>query len=140
MESFQTVWKVSGQSGNLPEGPESFQTDWKVSSWSRKFPDSFLTVWKVSGQCKKCLDCLETLQTVWKVCKQSGNFSDKYFIICSIVATSISCTFVRRVLALGVYVATAIYALLAQTCRKRDLRTFVAHLLQKRFTHSVRKV
>ena len=27
----KTVLKVSGQSGNLPDGPESFQTDLKVS-------------------------------------------------------------------------------------------------------------
>ena len=100
-----------------------------VSSWSGKFPYSleiFLTVWKVYGQCRKFPDCLETFQPVWNVSEQSGNFPDKYCIVCSIVARSISYTFVRRVSALW------------HLWRDNDLRTFGTYMSRKRFTHFCR--
>ena len=137
------MWKVSRLSGKFQDSLETYQKVQKVSRRIGKFPvgpESFHIVWKFSRQYGKFLDSIESFRTVWKVSKQSGNFLNKYFIVGSIVATSISCTFVRRVLALGVYVATAIYALLAQICRKSDLRNFGAHMLQKQFTHSVQKV
>ena len=83
--------------------------------------------------CSQSNICQESFQTVWKVFEQSRNFPEKYSIVCSIVATSISYTFVTRVLACmsrkrfthfwHIYVAKAIYALLAHTCRENDLRT-----------------
>ena len=39
LESFRTVWKVSGQSGKFSDSLESFRTVWKVSRESGKFPD-----------------------------------------------------------------------------------------------------
>ena len=115
MESFQTVWKVSGQSENLPDGPESFQTDWKVSSWSGKFPDSlkiFLIVWKVSGQYGKFPDSVDSFQFpiyILHFCKNSfGTFA---------------CCMLQKALIKGfmhfwrIYVARPIYALLAHMCR-----------------------
>ena len=57
-ESFQAVWKVSGQSGNFPDGLESFQLVWKVSSWSEKFPGSL-----------EFFDSVESFWTVYKVPK-----------------------------------------------------------------------
>ena len=57
MESFQTVWKVSGQPGEVLNGQESFQTVLKVSGHYGKVPDS-----------------LESFRTVWKVSRQSGKF------------------------------------------------------------------
>ena len=137
------MWKVSRLFGKFQDSLETYQMVRKVSRRTEKFPDrleSLQLVRKVSRESGNFLDSMETFRTVQKVSELSGNFLDKYFIVGSIAATSISCTFVRRVLALGVYVATAIYALLAQICRKSNLRTFGAHMLQKRFTHSVRKV
>ena len=89
---------------------------------------NFSHCWKLSRLSGNFPDCSETFQTVWKVSEQSGNFPDKYSIVCSIVATSISCTFVRRVLTCmsrkqfthfwHIFVAKAIYALLAHICRE----------------------
>ena len=59
LESFSTVWKVSGKSGKFPESMESFRRVWKVSGQSGKFPDS-----------------LESFQTVWKLSRQFGKFPD----------------------------------------------------------------
>ena len=119
MKSLQTVWKVSGQSGNLPDGPESFQTDWKVSSWSGKFPDSleiFATVWKVSGQYRKFPDCLESFQTVWKLSRQIF-YCWQY--CCNIHILH----FCKK--SFGTW----------RVCRDSDLRTFGTNMSQKQFTH-----
>ena len=40
LESFCTVWKISGQSGKFLDSQESFQSVEKVSGLSGKFPDS----------------------------------------------------------------------------------------------------
>ena len=104
-ETFQTVWKVSRQSGNFLHCPETFHTVKKISILYGNFADR-----------------LKTYQTVWKLSEQSGNFLDKYFIVCSIVATSISCTFEKRVLAFW------------HVCRESDLRTFGKYMSRKRFT------
>ena len=53
MESFQTVWKVSEQSGKFPDSLESFRTVWNFFGQSGRFLTnlkSFWTAWKVSGQ------------------------------------------------------------------------------------------
>ena len=92
LESFQTLWKVSGQSGKFPDSwkvsrqsgkfpdsLENFRTVWKVSGQSGKFPDSvesFWTVWKVSGQSGKFPDSLESFRTVWKISREYGKFPD----------------------------------------------------------------
>ena len=51
LESFLTVWKVSGQSGEYLESLESFRKDWKVSG-----------VWKVFRQSGKFSDRLESFR------------------------------------------------------------------------------
>ena len=61
LQSFQTVRKVSGQSGKFPDCLKSFQTVRKFSRESGKFPD-----------------CLESFWTVWKVFGLSGKFSLQY--------------------------------------------------------------
>ena len=79
LESFRTVWKVSGQSGKCPDSLESFRTVWKVSGQFGKIPDSlesFRTVWKNSGQSGKFPDSLEKFRTVWNVSRESGKFPD----------------------------------------------------------------
>ena len=77
LESFQTVWKVSRQSGKFPDSLESFQTVWQVFSQPGKFPDSlesFQTFCKVSRHSGKFSVSLQSFQTVWKVSVQSGKF------------------------------------------------------------------
>ena len=68
LESFRTVWKVSGQSGKFLGSLESFRTVWKVSGLSGKFLDSlesFWTVRKVSGQSGKFPGSLESFW-IWE--------------------------------------------------------------------------
>jgi len=75
LESFQTVWKVSRQSGKFPDSLETFRTVWTVSGQSGKFLDSlesFQTVWKVSGQSGKFPVSLESFRTVWKIYPKIG--------------------------------------------------------------------
>ena len=64
------VWKVSSWSGKFPvsleffDSVESFWTVWKVSGQSEKFLkslESFRIVYKVSGQAEKFPDNLRTL-------------------------------------------------------------------------------
>ena len=43
LECFQTVWKVSGQTGKFPEDLESFRTAWKVYGQSGRFPTNLET-------------------------------------------------------------------------------------------------
>ena len=53
LESFCSVWKVSGQSGKFPDSLESFRTVWNFFGQSGRFLTnlkSFWTAWKVSGQ------------------------------------------------------------------------------------------
>ena len=72
--------KSSQLSGKFPDSLESFRTVWKVSGQSGKCPDSlesFRTVWKVSGQFGKIPDSLESFRTVWKNSGQSGKFPDR---------------------------------------------------------------
>ena len=38
LESFLTIWKVSGDPGKFPDSLESFLTVWKVSKQCQKFP------------------------------------------------------------------------------------------------------
>ena len=62
MESFQTVWKLSGNSEKFSESLESFWTIWKDFNQSGKFLDSlecFWTIWKVYNQLGKFPDTLE---------------------------------------------------------------------------------
>ena len=54
LESFLTVWNVSGQGGEYPDSLETFQTVWKV----------FWKLRKVSIQPGKFPDSLESFQTV----------------------------------------------------------------------------
>ena len=39
LETFQMVWKLSGQPGNFPDDLETFRMVWKLSAWSGNFPD-----------------------------------------------------------------------------------------------------
>ena len=57
LESFLTVWKISGQSGK-------FWEVWKVSGQSRKFLESFQTIQKACGQFGKFPDSLESFVIV----------------------------------------------------------------------------
>ena len=98
-ESFQTVWKVSRQSGKIPDSPETFYTVWKLSTLSKKIPDylknfldqlgTFHIVWKFSrlsgnfpGRVEtfrtawNFYECPETFHSVWKLSKLSKNFPD----------------------------------------------------------------
>ena len=65
VESFRTVWKVSGQSGKLPDSLESFRTVEIVFGQSGKFLDSleifWVLVWKVP----------DSLVIFWTVLRQS---------------------------------------------------------------------
>ena len=67
LKSFRTVWKDSGQSGNMTDSLESFRTFCKVSGGSKMF----------CGESGKILDSQESCWTIWKVSNwsgQSGNF------------------------------------------------------------------
>ena len=98
MESFQTGWKVSGQCGKFPDSSES----------------SVQTVWKASGQSGKFQESLESFKMVWKVSRRTGKFADGLE----------SCMLRKRFPHFWrIYVAKAIYALLAHICRENDLRT-----------------
>ena len=77
LESFQTVWKVSKQSGNFLHCPETFHTVKKISRLSGNFPDqlgTFQTVWKLSGSYGNFPYRLESFQSVRKLSRLSGNF------------------------------------------------------------------
>ena len=94
----------------FPDSLESFRTIWKVSGQSRTFPDSlesFRTVWKVSEQSEKFLDSLENFRTVWKVFEQSGKFPANPVNICTLSPMS------RKQFTYfwSIYVVKAIYAL-----------------------------
>ena len=138
LESFWRVWKVSGESGKFPDRLESFQPVWKVSIQSGKLPDSlesFLTVWRVSGHSGIIPDSLEHFWTVWTFSGQFGKFlsslgsflfSVKSFrtvwkipTMCAIV--EMACMQNRFMHFLHIYVAKAVYALLAHFCRENDL-------------------
>jgi hypothetical protein len=82
LESFRTVWKVSGQSGKFPGSLESFRTVWKVSGLSGKFLDSlesFWTVWKVSGQSGKFPGSLESFW-IWEKFPKNTPFFNSHHI------------------------------------------------------------
>ena len=129
LESFRKVWKVSGQSRKFSDSLESFHTVWKVSRQAGKFPvrtvwkvsgqfGMFLTVWKGSRRSGKFPDSLETFQRVWKVMDGLEYFQTVWNIS-------------RR--SVKLYVAKAIYTLLAHICRENDLRTPSGKFLRVRF-------
>ena len=47
LKTFWMVWKLSGWYGNFPDGLETFWMVWKHSGWSGKFPDGLETFWMV---------------------------------------------------------------------------------------------
>ena len=47
LKTFWMVWKLSGWYGNFPVGLETFWMVWKHSGWSGKFPDGLETFWMV---------------------------------------------------------------------------------------------
>ena len=120
---FRKVWKFFRQSGKFPESLETFQTVQKVSSQAGKF-----------------LYSMESSRTVWKVMDSQESFQmvlfppDCLHYCCNIHILH----FCKK--SFDVFVAKAIYALLARVCRESDLRTFAAYMSRKQFTHSVRKV
>ena len=76
-------------------------------------------------------DPLETFRTVWKLSRQ--------IFYCLQYCCNIHILhFCKK--SFDMYVAKAIYAVLAHICRESNLRTFGAYMSRKRFTHSVRKV
>ena len=78
-ESFQTVWKVSRQSGNFLHCQKTFNTVKKNSRLSENFPDqlkTFQIVWKLSRVSGEFPECPESFQTVWKVSRPSRYFPD----------------------------------------------------------------
>ena len=80
LESFQTVWKLSGNFEKFSESLESFWTIWKIFGRSGKFPDSlkgFWTVWKYAGHSGKFPDGLLSFRRIWKVVGRSGRFPYK---------------------------------------------------------------
>ena len=123
MESFQIVWKVSGQSKKFQDSLESFRTVWKISRQCGKFLDSlesFRTLWKLFRWSGKFPDDLESFQLVRKLSTPYRKFLDKYFIVCNIHIVHFC---IRIVLALW------------HVCRESDLRTFGTYMSQKQFTH-----
>ena len=65
----------------MPDSLESSQTDWKVSGESGKFYNSvkyniIYTVGKVSELSREFPDSLESFWTIWKVYNQLGKFPD----------------------------------------------------------------
>ena len=133
VESFRTVWKVSGWFGKFPDSLESFRSVWKVSVQSGKFPDSlesFRTVWtvygqftdslKISGKSGKFSDSLESFQTVWKISGQSGKFTDSLKVSRQSEKNSLLmshvkiCRETKAIYALLMYIAKTNYALLTQ--------------------------
>ena len=83
LETFQTIWKLSRQSGTITGNRKNFQTIRKAYRKSGKFPDSLetyqtiwkkiMTIWKFSRQYRNFLDNLEIFQTFWKLYRQFGN-------------------------------------------------------------------
>ena len=72
MESFRILVEVPG-------GPESFQTVWKISRQSGKFPDdveSSQLVQKVFQIVWNFFDSVESFQIVWRLSSRSGKFPD----------------------------------------------------------------
>ena len=168
LESYRTVWKVSGESGKFQDGLES-------SGPFGKFPDSVESkqVWNVDRLFGKLLDSLESFRRVWKVSRPSGEFPDRLESFRTVWKVSGQfgkfCTdcleSFRTVWKVSgksgkfqdglesfqtdwkvcrrsgkLYVATALSSLLAHICRRSDLRTFGAYMSRKRFTHSIQKV
>ena len=72
LESFQTFWKASRQSGNFLHCLETFHTVKKIS----RISGIFRTNWKVSRPSGDFPDCLETFRTGWKLSRLSRNFPD----------------------------------------------------------------
>ena len=82
-ESFQTLWKVSRQSGNFLYCPETFYTVRKLPTLSRKFPDyleTFRTNYKLSSPSGNFPDRLETFRIVRKLSRHSGNFPHSFIL------------------------------------------------------------
>ena len=78
---FLRVWKDFAQNdkifpGKCPDSLDSFRTVWKVSGQSGKFPESlgfFLDNPEGFNQTEKFLDSLESLWTIGKVYNQFAN-------------------------------------------------------------------
>ena len=69
-ETFLTIWKIYGLSGNFPGYPETFWTIRKISTLSGNFPGyprTFWTIWKI-------LDYPETFRTIRKISRLSRIF------------------------------------------------------------------
>ena len=105
----------------------TFWTIWKLSKLSENFPhclDIFQPVWKLSGPFGNFTNCPETFQTVWKLSRQ--------IFYCLQYCCNIHILhFCKK--SFGMYVAKAIYALLAHTCRGNDLRTPSGKFLRVKF-------
>ena len=85
METFQTIWELSRQSGHFPDDLETFQTIGKLSRLSilsrqsGNFPDNtetFQTKQKLSRQNRNFPDNPEMFKTIWKLSWSSRNFPE----------------------------------------------------------------
>ena len=135
LEIFQSVRKVSRQSGKFPVGLESYQIVWKFSWQCGKFPDSvesFRTVWKLSRPSGK-------FTKIWKLSRQIFHclqywcnihilhFCKKSFGTLAFMSRKRFTHFWH------IYVAKAIYALLTHICCENDLRTPSGKFLRLKF-------
>ena len=113
--TFRTVWKLSRPSGNFPHCLEIFQT-------VHNFPDrleSFPKVWKLSRQIFYCLQYCCNIH-ILHLCKKSFD--------------TLACMSRKRFTHFWhIYVAKAIYALLAHICRKSDLPTLFRKFWRVKF-------
>ena len=108
LETWQTVWKLSGQSGHFPDCLETFRTVQKLSRQSGNFPDclgTFRTARKLSRLSGKFPDSPDSFRTVPKVLRIS-------------LLTHMCCESYLRTFGAFFFVAKANHALLAYFCNE----------------------